>query len=126
MHNDVFDRIRKQPGMYLQETTYAAAAAFVLGYDLACEGGALVGFREWLVLRLGKGSNLAWFALVPHYAFPESSSPQDAVTANSDAQRHAIDTLFDLIAEFQRERCEPDGLRTILTAYTAWLERRSG
>src|SRR5688572_4551159 len=49
--------------MYIQPETYAVAAAFVLGYDQACEGGVLVGFREWLVVRVGTGPNLNWIGL---------------------------------------------------------------
>ena len=42
--------------MYVLNETYESAAAFVLGYDAACEGGPLMGFREWLVLRIGSGA----------------------------------------------------------------------
>ena len=49
----MFENVRANPGMYIPNATYEAVAAFVLGYDIACEGGVLVGFREWLIPRVG-------------------------------------------------------------------------
>lgn len=103
--------------MYLPAESYCAAAAFVLGYDMACEGGVLTGFREWLALRLGKGFNLAWSALVLHAAFPNAPSPQEALCTH-EAEREAIDTLFVLIATFYSEvRDKREGLATLYTKY---------
>src|SRR5687767_7604818 len=103
MHRELFAKVRERTGMYFQEQTYAVVAAFVLGYDQACEGGVLTGFREWLVMRIGRGSNLTWPPLVLHAAFPESVSPQEAVHMSPSAQKHAIETLFHLIAQFDEE-----------------------
>ncbi len=86
--------------MYIQDATYGAVAAFVLGYDIASEGGVLVGFREWLIPRVGVGNNLGWSALVLRLAFPEAVDPSATVGASSEMQRHAIDVLFRLVAEF--------------------------
>lgn len=105
--------------MYVRPATYSAVAAFVRGYDTACEGGVLVGFREWLALRLGAGWNLVWEALVLRVAFPDVESPEAAVSASADSERRAIDTLFALIAEFDdvRERDAPGALTTIFARY---------
>jgi hypothetical protein len=110
--------------MYLEEETYAAAAGFVMGYDEACEGGLLAGFREWLILRLGMGSNLAWPALVLHAAFPQAESPQAETNSGPKAQRHAIDTLFGLVAEFDDVRAKHDGLRKVYLAYEQWARQK--
>jgi hypothetical protein len=110
--------------MYFREETYAAVAGFVLGYDLACEGGVLVGFREWLSTRLMMGSNLGWHSLVLHACFPDAEHPGDFVHTNEDTERRAIDTLFDLLDEFESVRSKQDGLADILAAYRSWVENR--
>lgn len=124
-HAELFEKVRSRTGMYFTEETYPVVAAFVLGYDMACEGGVLSGFREWLVMRVGSGSNLAWSALVLDCAFPDSHPPEEALSAGPKAQRHAIDTLFALLAEFEQERSRPDGLRRILVAFEEWTKRAS-
>jgi hypothetical protein len=125
-HRDVFEQVRTRTGMYLQEETYATASALVLGYDLACEGGVLAGFREWLLVRIDAAShnNLAWPGLVPHVAFPESNNPQEAVLASAKTQRHAIDTLFSLLAEYdEKVRSRHDGLRQVFADYERWAKK---
>jgi hypothetical protein len=124
-HRELFEQVRTRTGMYLQEATYATASALVLGYDLACEGGVLAGFREWLLLRIDdiNNNNLAWLGLVPHVAFPESGNPQEAVLASAETQRHAIDTLFSLLAEFDEVRSKHDGLREVFANYERWLKK---
>jgi hypothetical protein len=110
--------------MYLPEETYTAVAALVLGYDLACEGGVLVGFREWLVVRLNGGSNLGWESLILYAAFPSAEDIDKAVRASPKAQRHAIDTLFELLAEYDQVRTKHDGLKAIFLAYDRWLHQQ--
>jgi hypothetical protein len=111
--------------MYLQEPTYASVSALILGYDLANEGGVLIGFREWLIARLGLGNNLTWSVLVLHAAFPNATNPQETVRSSRDADKQAIETLFELVAEFDHTRSAPDGLRKIFLDYEAWLRRQS-
>lgn len=117
-HSRLFERVRKRTGMYVPDETYNSVAAFVLGYDLACEGGPLMGFREWLVLREPSGANLMWSALVLQIAFPEAGDPRRELNSPT-AERHAIDTLFDLIAEFDQVRAQRDGLKKIFLASAA-------
>ncbi len=116
-HREVFEAMRARPGMYVRDVRYSVVAAFLLGYDAACEGGVLVGFREWLAVRLGAGWNLDWQALVLDIAFPETQSAEAAVSASPDSEQRAIDTLFALIAEFEEARRGPDALMTIYASY---------
>ena len=108
--------------MYLQEPSYQSVVALVLGYDMASEGGVLIGFREWLITRLATGNNFAWPALVLRATFPDAVDVSAVVSANSEAQRRAIDRLFELIAEFDDVRRAPDGLRKIYADYEKWLK----
>jgi hypothetical protein len=125
-HRSLFESVRKRTGMFFQQETYAVVAAFLFGYDAACEGGVLAGFREWLVVRLGGGANLSWTALVLHVAFPDAPSPQDVVSVEPATERHAIDTLFELLEEFDSVRRKPDGLKDIFIAYEGWTLKSFG
>lgn len=116
-HQELFDRVRKNPGMWVTPVTFDSVANFVVGCDTANDGRLLRGFREWLQLRGARGSNLDWTGLVLNVAFPDSESPLD----NDAAQRHAIDTLFDLLAEFDEVVSQRDGLLSIYVAF----DRRS-
>jgi hypothetical protein len=117
----LFDQIRARAGMYVQRPTYTAISSLVLGYDLACEGGVLLGFREWLIPRVGKGNQLAWPALVLMATFPEAENPDEVVQHSAAADKQAIDALFRLIIEFDEDRSMPDGMRKIFLAYERWL-----
>jgi hypothetical protein len=124
-HRELFERVRAHTGMYMLEETYASAAAFVMGYDLACEGGVCDGFREWLLVRIddADANNFAWLGLVPRVAFPASRTPQTDVLASAETQRHAINTLFSLLAEYDEVISKPDGRREVFAAYERWLRR---
>jgi hypothetical protein len=110
--------------MYLIEPTYDVVVAYVQGFDEAYEGGLLEGFKEWLLMRLDGGDNLSWVGLVPYIAFREAHSARAEALKSAEAQRHAIDTLFGLLAEFDDLRAKYSGLRTILRDYEKWHERK--
>lgn len=119
-HKELFEALRNRTGMYVQQETYVVVAAFVLGYDEAHEGGVLAGFREWLVVRLDGSANLDWPSLVLQVAFPNARVPEDELTGTPNGDRHAIETLFDLIIEFDVARAGRNGLVNILVAYERW------
>ena len=113
--------IRAHTGMYVSEATYPVVAALVLGYDLATAGGALRGFREWLIPQVNTGNNLSWNPLILHLAFMNVSNPIAHVLTDAETQRHAIDTLFGAIAAFVKARNAPEGMRRIFAEYERWL-----
>jgi hypothetical protein len=121
----LFERVKKYPGMYIVEETYEEAAAFVLGCDAGNEFGLLAGFRQWLIVRLNYGNNLAWIGLVLCIAFPNGPVHWKGTTAPRAENKIAVDTLFDLLIEFLRERDQHDGLTKIYERYFAWLHRQS-
>ena len=78
--------------------------AFLVGLDLGTRGRLLEGFREYLILRLGEESSLAW----PGLAIA-ATAPQVAPRPRTpDDDRQAVDGLFDLLdeslAEFPEDR----------------------
>ena len=123
LHRPLFEKVRKYTSMYLHDTTYSSATGYLLGYDDATEGGLLLGFHEWLVLRLKFGANLGWSALVLYVAFPNAKSHDDIFRTAED-HAVAVDTLFSLLAEFDEVRERRDGLRRVLTDYSTFCKRR--
>jgi len=122
---DLFDRVRLRPSMYFVRPSFEAASAFVLGFDMANEGGVLAGFTEWLIVRNNGPNNIAWSALVLAAAFPDKSDRSRHVQESAQATEHAINTLFELIREFTDVKRRHDGLRRIFLEYEAWLRRQS-
>lgn len=107
--------LRDRAGMYVVPATYDTIVAYLSGHDRALEGGLLVGLREWLVVKLGDGNNLAWPGLV-------NELRERAGSQGDDAAARAV--LFDLLEEFFAERSRPNGLRRVFYRYERWLERQ--
>ncbi|MFV8755030.1 hypothetical protein ACNOYE_31150 [Nannocystaceae bacterium ST9] len=108
--DQLIDHLRKRPGMYMDPTTLRVASAWLRGYDTACEGGVLHGFREWLIVRSDGGNNFAWEALV------DALVPEHEQHTAAGAER-----LFALVAEFRSEVHRRGGLRRIFVDYDEWL-----
>jgi len=119
-YRDLLASVRQRPSMHGLDGSCAAVTAYVLGCDAGSSGGILTGFREWLIVRLGSGSNLAWPALIRHL------TPQDRThPLTPDADAAAVTTLFQLLDEFMEQREQPDSLFKIYTAYQTWLNTQS-
>jgi predicted secreted protein len=77
---------------------YQQVVTYVTGLDDGTNGRLLDGFREFLVLRAGKGTNLVWWALVPTVVFGRD----DVVVADENEQT-VTEGLWDLLDEFLAE-----------------------
>ena len=60
----ILEKARRAPGMWFRPVTFDVAVAFISGYDAALHEGPLTGLREWLIVRVDGGNNLAWPGLV--------------------------------------------------------------
>jgi hypothetical protein len=101
--------------MYLRVNTYDAAVSFVNGYNIALSGGLLVGFREWLIVRVDGANNMAWTELVLlELGNPEAQGEQSVL----------IQGLFRVLEDFVAVRDVHGGLRRIYAAYEKWLQRQ--
>ncbi|WP_157631248.1 hypothetical protein [Catelliglobosispora koreensis] len=98
--------------------------AFIEGCNAGNDWGLLVGFREWLLMRIGKRSNLVWPALVAQIAFPhEESRPQ--LQAHDEQQDSELkQALFELLDQFLIERERPHGVSKIFEQYSEWNQIR--
>ncbi|MBI2920683.1 MAG: hypothetical protein HYY18_06315 [Planctomycetes bacterium] len=101
---ELFAAVRAHPGMYLMNSTFGEAVAFVDGFDIARKGRPLKGFKEWLVSRLGYGTNLHWAGLVLSLTYPDEPDPKLAASKSRQAQNKALDSLFSLVDEFLSTR----------------------
>jgi hypothetical protein len=117
----VFANMRKCPGMYLPAVTYDTTVAFVNGYDTATQRGFLVGFREWLAVKLDGGSNLTWHALVINLLQRTTRMKE---LESQDDHKAAIEFLFATLDQFLDERDVSGGVRRVYIAYEHWLRRQ--
>ncbi|WP_394621771.1 hypothetical protein JNUCC0626_22620 [Lentzea sp. JNUCC 0626] len=63
--------LRHRRLMYLPDTRYASAVAFVDGFDQAHDGVPLAGFQEYVAARVGMtGSPLVWSCLLASELVP--------------------------------------------------------
>ena len=100
--------------------TYREATAFLVGFDSAVMGELLKGFREWLIVRVNGGYNMAFPWLV------EMLMAKAPLTENDDKNRAEIEFLMATLDEFLTARSESDGLRRIFFEYERWLTRQRG
>lgn len=121
---DLMD-FRLRPGMYLMPIEFGSVVSFVCGYDLACEGGVLWGFREWLVCRLGRGNDLAWPALVVDALRADPSVASALGFSVVEDHRVVIDGFWRLLDEFFTEKDARGGACRIFVSYDAWLRGQS-
>lgn len=112
--------VRRRASMYLPAVSYDAAAAFVLGYDAATQGGLLVGLREWLIVKLQDGNNLAWPALILDLLRRTGSHE----SATEGAEKRAIEFMFVTLEQFFSERDARGGIRRIYAMYEAWIRQQ--
>jgi hypothetical protein len=120
---DQLAHVMRRPGMWFQPVGYDTAVAFLAGYDLACNGGVLVGFKEWLLPQLGYGSNRPWCVLARWLVMPPIRSKRQSLDAETaEAQRLAVERLFRLLEDFLKEREQPEGIRRVYLTYQQWLK----
>lgn len=118
-----FQAVRRRPALYGIDSTYGATAAFVLGFDAATTGGLLSGFREWLIVRINDGNNLAWPALVTRLLADECSHDGEREMCGRCSEGGG-GRLFDLLDEFLSEKERHNGMARIFDAYLEWLKKQ--
>jgi hypothetical protein len=147
-YREFFAAVHKRPGMYGLDGTFTQFQIFLEGCDAATSWSLLAGFNEWLLMRLGRESNLSWSALVRWLAFPAYRQlitetlgddaddsyvserlvfpPGSSFNALSDDDNAlAVETLFRLLDEFLELREQPRGLTKIFSEYVVWMEKHA-
>ncbi|MGK8524602.1 hypothetical protein ACRS6B_25020 [Nocardia asteroides] len=121
-YRELLRNVSARPGMYFagSELGYDKLVAFITGVDIGSQGSMLAGFREFLILKLDGGDNLAWFGLVIRICVPAAARP-----LGGDDEKAAVDGLFDLLDEFLAETADHHARTRIYHEYFRWLQRQS-
>ncbi len=126
--DDLLDKIRKHPGMYLMYQHSGNPAFFSLvDYlnGMNRQSGFLSGLEEWLIPRVGYGDNLTWAGLMMLLIFPESESPCDFIRSDEDAAEIAFRRTLELLREFLGVKYSRNGPTKIHVEYHAWLKKQA-
>jgi hypothetical protein len=118
-YRTLFPQVRRRPEMYGVQNSFHSFCAFLQGVDAGNDWQLFTGFREFLALRAGFGTNLAWPGLILRLAFPEISSGVLDPLKDRGKERIAVDTLFRCLDEFLEQRAETNGTERIFEAYFA-------
>jgi hypothetical protein len=121
----LFEAARENPEGLGIEPSYQAVTAFLIGCNAGNSGHLLDGFREWLSMELGYGSEYAWPELVLRITFPEGGRISTSERLDPDSDAAARAKLFELIGNFWEIR-GPRGLPEIFFDYKAFLAQQSG
>ena len=117
---DTFPRI----AMYLRRSNYDSVVAFIIGFDVATQESATLGFYEWLVPQLKRDhSSLHWSQLFLWYAFPDEPD-KEGLLASPEKNKVACDLLCGTLEKFWDLREEPEGMRRIYHRYENWLRKQ--
>lgn len=122
-YKELFAGLKRCTGLYIREN-YGEAVAFVYGCDAGNDYGLLLGFREWLIVRLDGYNNVAWNGLVLFVAFPGEHVVEEDIVTSKEKTRRAIDVLCDLLIEFLQIRETRDGSHKIFEQYFEWLHNQ--
>jgi hypothetical protein len=117
---ELFRFVCEKPGMYVQRAGFGAVTAYIDGYDAALQGGALVGFREWLLTGNSEWTNLPWWSLVRLRRDPR------AVLSRPPSEEDEESLIGDLNLALKgfAEALGKGGLPQIYAEYNAWLLRQ--
>ena len=107
-----------RPGMFVQPVSVGTVAAYIYGFNAARGSGPLLGFREWLIVRVNGGNNLPWVSLVMQLAPPGPESE-----AVEDRERRRISFMAETITEYLRYR-QDNGVTKVYYDYGKWLLRK--
>lgn len=124
---DLVDHITRRPSMWTHPGNYGAVCAYLTGYDHATNGGALIGFREWLVVKFGEGDNLPWSSLVLFLVLPHGTDHSAVYAGDLELNERALTGLGRLLKEYfeLRSKFGTTGVREIFAEYQHWLEGQS-
>lgn len=118
-----FQAVRKRPILYGVDGSFDSIVAFVLGFDAATNGELLSGFREWLIVRVDDGNNLAWPALVGRLLAVDCSHGDPGGMCTVCGEQGGS-KLLGVLDEFLSTKEERNGTTKIFDAYREWLKRQ--
>lgn len=113
----LFADVRRRPDAYFLDGSFRDAVAFVTGCDAGNAQGLLIGFSEWLAIRLDCEADLPWPELVVMAARVPVASADIKNGVDESINARLVDTLFALLDEFLDEKRGAVGASMIITGY---------
>jgi hypothetical protein len=118
-------KVQHNPGGWLVGPTLASHIAFALGMDEGAGGNLLVGFREYLIARIGTNTTLWWPALVLWLTEPTGPKGRGVGDLPGDLNDRAIATWYRHLDECLSIRANPDGLAQVYADFLGVQPRDS-
>lgn len=112
-----FIMICEKPLMVVDAKRFTAVAAFIHGYNMALHGGALIGFREWLLIGREDWTNLSWSQLIWQRYDPEADLSRPPSLEDDEALLGELQQALDAFLKDNNEL----GLDGIYHRYNTWL-----
>jgi hypothetical protein len=116
-YRELFAQVRQRPEMYGVQNSFRSFCAFLQGADAGNDWQLFTGFREFLAVRAGIGTNLTWPGLIVRLAFPGASSPMLDLLADPEQERVAVEMLFSCLDEFLERRARAGEIERIFEEY---------
>jgi hypothetical protein len=105
-----------RPSMYLSPPSLGSVCAFLEGYDTGLKGAPLIGFREWMVVKLNGWNNVGWPGLAQRLI-----SGEQGISRSEDAKLLlALGKLLKQYLDYRRTH----GLTVVFTDYAEWLKQQ--
>ncbi len=101
----------------MQCARFTAVSAFIAGYDEALHGGALVGFREWLLIGNKDWTNLPWWSLIRLRLNPKADL---ALPPSEEEETPLLGTLRIALEDFSKVY-KAGGMPKVFHDYNTWL-----
>jgi hypothetical protein len=114
----LFSDLHRRPSSYGLDGSYPQYIAFITGCDAGNDWGLLVGFPEWLAMKVDSEANLTWSTLVLIAAGLSPTTMSD-FSAGEQSNSEATEALFALLDEFLSERVGARGASIIISRYAA-------
>jgi hypothetical protein len=114
---ELFLFVCQKPTMYVQCARFSAVSAFIAGYDAALEGGALIGFREWLLTGNKDWTNLPWWSLVRLRLDSKADLSSPPRESEDEALIAELHTALEGFSRIQKD----GGLAKIFHDYNTWV-----
>ena len=99
---ELLPELRRRPGMFLPDGSYATLVAFIEGFAMGTGGDLLEGFQDWVAMELrGMRSPQHWGVLAASMVSEEVGNGRAPLSAMSEVgQARASEVLLELLSRF--------------------------
>ncbi len=117
---ELIDHLTKRPEMFVGSSSFDCVTSFLCGYDSAKNSNFLIGFQEWLTMRIGFGHNLVWYALVEQEVLGHIQT--NPVNRSKEENQQLLEGLRLILTEYFRHRSKI-GIRNVLYDHGCWIRK---